>query len=925
MPPLKAIEQAQFGGVDSRSNPVVMPQERFLRLRNWRPRPDGHLELRDGYTLITPVDADASTPGLGGPHSITPYIVATPAGPSGVGTPISGFSNGDICVFFWRGGDPFLRRVSDGHTVNLASASLIKGNPIASANRYQYALGKDGFLYMHNGTDAKFFDGAYLRDIGLPTLSPSQLAGIAVSAGFSGPSLGSTTITWGAAGTGTFNPSGAGYLFYYVFLDQLIDQLAPSSPIAAPVGSGTTSNVTLSGLPISPVASAVGLVAINYGGAAGASYLTTNYSVTGTMTPFAGHTQVTVTCAGPHSLSEHDVVTLVTGTSGPPWHSNGPFTVSVTGFPANQFAFHAPTIAEAQLYTTSGDFFQLIKVPHSSSSVTITTPYLAPGQGSDQSSDGTILLPYVDDFATGMLPASAIGGAQPGYQFYGCIYNPSTGHVGNRTPLGIRLNNSADCVVNISSLPDISLVSAAGASKARYGYSARNVLWGSKGGTPPITLPTHDPEWRILIGRTGDGGEVPYACIDADGNWITTNSPSESSISISSGKIDGNAELPTENYPPPAFASFWREGDRMCGTVALQPFVFRSASELDATTGIFVGDPAQAWSPIRVETFPTAQAVIGGFGFMQESWVFTKSDCAQLSELSGEVAWNGPYNFGIAGPYAFDKGWNSLPYWVSHDKQLCTMMPGANGPIPISTEYEAALLARIGDAYLSETEVVYFRDPARMIEVLRIKCADSTRTPFVIVHDFNLRDDSSPYGQGYEDAYLGPLGSDFTAAWIRDQNGHGRIWAGAQDQKLYQLYTGGDDAGNYFTADGVMLRYIGGERTAVKTLEWYGDPLIQWFIYETMLDAYPDPNFWVNLTYEARPVPGDSGNGHFMADLNRPEMTHCYLWAQLLAHPFDGLNPADPMALSVPIPHIPLETYGRLYLSAPVLGDSRGR
>ena len=389
--------------------------------------------------------------------------------------------------------------------------------------------------------------------------------------------------------------------------------------------------------------------------------------------------------------------------------------------------------------------------------------------------------------------------------------------------------------------------------------------------------------------------------------------------------IDGNSELPTENGVPPAFICFWREGDRLCGTVQDQPFVYRSGSETDATTGIFVGDPAESWSPAKVETFPTAESIIGGFGYMQESWTFTQNDCAQLSELSGELLWNGPYNFGIAGAYAFDKGWKSLPFWVSHDKQLCTMIPSTDGPMPISTEYEAALLQRIGDSYKSQTEVVYFRDPQRLIDILRITCIDKDGNPFVIIHDFNLRDDSSPYGQGYEAVYLGPLATTFTEVRMRDAAGHARMWAGASDGNLYQFYSGGDDVGNYFTADAITLRYIGGEHTAVKTVEWYGDPLIQWYIYENMLDVIPDPLYWVNLTFDARPVPGDAQNAHYMADLNRPEMTHCYLWMTLTAHPFDALNPADPMALSDPIPHVPVEVYGRLFMSAPILGDSRGR
>jgi hypothetical protein len=360
---------------------------------------------------------------------------------------------------------------------------------------------------------------------------------------------------------------------------------------------------------------------------------------------------------------------------------------------------------------------------------------------------------------------------------------------------------------------------------------------------------------------------------------------------------------------------------------------------VDDTSGIFVGDPAQAWSPARTETFPTAEAIAGGFGNMQESWVFTKSHVGQLSELSGEVVWNGPYDFGVAGPDAFDSGWQSLPFWVSHDKQLCTMLPGSDGPVSISTEYESALLSQIGDdtfasdgtpinRYLSQTEVRYFHDPIRLVQVLRIRCLDNSANPFVVIHDFNLRDDSSPYGQAYQDQYQGPLTGGYTHERIRDSIGHTRMFAGAWDGNLYQFYSGGDDDGTNFTADAIQLRYMGGERTATKTIEWYGDGTIKWYLHEALLDVNPDipllPPDWVEVSLPVIEVPADAGSAHYMCDVDRPEMTHCYLWFQLVSHPVDALDPTNPMAWSDP-PHTPLENYGRLYMATPLLGDARGR
>jgi hypothetical protein len=656
----------------------------------------------------------------------------------------------------------------------------------------------------------------------------------------------------------------------------------------------------------------------------------------------AGETNlVTVTVTNPptgHGMSgTGNVVAIDDPTeSNHPWPSNGPFAVNVLD--ANRFTFHPPSGVDGTAYTASGvTFVHLLTIPQGTSSITLLAPTALAFQGSAQSTTGVVQLPYVEALARQLLAASTIGGAQPGYQFYIAIYNPITGHVGNRSPIGVRVVPTGNTSISLSGLPNF--LGTPGI------VQDPKIQWG-RNGDLSIKLPSLDPEWRILVGRTGDGGEVPYACIDADGNWITTLTPDQTSLAVTGGEIDGNSELPYNNYPPPAFETFWREGERMCGTLTDQPFVYRSAAEVDSTTGIFVGNPAQAWDPSRVETFPSGEAVISGYSNMQESWCFTADEVGQLSELSGEVLWNGPYGFGLAGPFAISGGWNSLLYWISHDRQLCTMLPGADGPIAISTEYERGLLSRIGgefDAqgnplhFMDKTEIVYFRDPTRLVDVLRIKCVDNNGKPFVVIHDFLLRDDSSPYGQGYEEDFLGPLGTNFMSTVIRDFSGHANMWAAAADGAIYQLYTGGLDNTDYYdptqagpggggayTADAISLRYIGGERSAVRTLEWYGDEFIRWFIFENMLNVVYDTNLWVDLTYLMRPVPGDAQNARYMADVNRPEMTHCYLWAQLTAHPQDTTNPATPMAFNDP-PHMPLETYGRLFLAAPWMANARGR
>src|SRR6266850_7471476 len=52
------VEFADWAGVDSRSSPLRLPPGRALRNQNWRPMPNGILQLRHGYSKpqITPAN-----------------------------------------------------------------------------------------------------------------------------------------------------------------------------------------------------------------------------------------------------------------------------------------------------------------------------------------------------------------------------------------------------------------------------------------------------------------------------------------------------------------------------------------------------------------------------------------------------------------------------------------------------------------------------------------------------------------------------------------------------------------------------------------------------------------------------------------------------------------------------------------------------
>src|SRR5262252_7629004 len=50
---IQPLERVDFGGVDSRSNPINMPTNRLLRCLNWVPKQAGYLELRWGYSTVS--------------------------------------------------------------------------------------------------------------------------------------------------------------------------------------------------------------------------------------------------------------------------------------------------------------------------------------------------------------------------------------------------------------------------------------------------------------------------------------------------------------------------------------------------------------------------------------------------------------------------------------------------------------------------------------------------------------------------------------------------------------------------------------------------------------------------------------------------------------------------------------------------------
>lgn len=1010
--PLKPIEKFPAGGVDSRSNPISMPADRWLQVQDLWPQQDGGFRLRDGYTLLASglqtgvpihsvisVNGSSSTVGylplptltniinwpsawnqtpgtfyvtlvmidnngliyksaevgplvFDGSHTIhfnwsslppnaaTYYVYwgtapgaenqfftipaasmglnSTFGGP-GFGTPGS-IPPGQIIagqfkpfIVFWQGTTPYICDPATG----IVTTPLVRGNAVASSARFSYFYA-NGHLHAFNGTDAKWFDGVQWRDIGLPTLTAAQAAAIAITPGLQAitPSQASAVGVAAASGGSWLNFSGISVSLAFFDLATNILAASPLTLGSAPVNLTTGQKINLTSLPVSPISTVVALLALqgpsNFTPQGGAPFAYTSiFNMTGPATISGNVVTLPITA---HGLSTGAVLAFdISGGTNIPL--DGPFAITVVD--ANHVSFTSQFAASyAGIFATG---FVLLVVPHGTTSASINSGNYCSNQGLSFNNAGQNIFPFANDTTqiTG-LPASSIGGAQPGYQLFASIYNLVTGHVGNRISLGFRINNAA----TIASLLFT--------------------------GCPVFS----DTEWVLLLGRTSDGAEIPYAIIDNNANWRYVPHGQTNFTLIPFG-IDGNSELPERNFPPPAtldynyqlsllpggsaqnpgvtatFARVWVESDHCCGVIDGQATIYRSGSAQDFREGQFVGLPEQSWDPADIETFPTGQPITSGHGYQQESWTYTSEDSGILMELAGETQWQGPFNEGACGQHAWTRGWKNMPFWISGRKQLCTISQGgyeqmagmmqttSGGPIPISDEYEAALLAKIGDTYLPQTEIVYIRIPSKRVDVLRIKALDSNGNPFTIIHDFNIRDDRSPYGQAYQENFMGPLQSNFTLAAVRDGNSIAQIVAGGSDGNLYLLYSGGADQGLAFVGQALGLVYIGPQRTAVKFIEWYGDSTLQIFISKSL--AIPFDPIQMNALCADAPteVQGEEGNNHWIVDVEVPEMIHAYVLLKLASHQQDGNT-----NLNTP-PHIPVENYGRVWLVAPQLGASR--
>lgn len=827
-----------------------MPRNRALRCLNWVAKQAGFWELRWGYSTVS-----MSTVSAAPIHSMFPYRLTT-------ATKFVLFMQGTALKTL----DASTGTVTTPTVRGAAVSSSAKGAGAFAANRFHYG----------NGTDQKWFDGTTWRDSGLPALTLTQVANVIVAEGVRELTIAqASSVTLTAAAGGSFPADTlTGHLVYVSIFDLSNNEVGPATISAGTGRIVLTLNqkITVAVLPnLSAVnANWVKLIGGTQDGG-NLAYFFTNTSTNLVSCVRAGVT-LTVT-ATTHGLASGDVVILA-GTT----NFDGVYKATVTG--ANAFTVTLPTTNTNANTGAIGTVKRIV----SAANATTTVDVLAPTQDTSYQVNQNL-----------GLPASTVGGSQPGFQLYASIYNPNGGgHVGNRIAIGGRaLQTAYRANWHISGLPDLS-------------------------GT--------DSEWTILIGRTGDGAVTPYVSADNAVNWAVVPS-AQTTFTLTQSAIDNAHEMPTRNGIIPAQCNmFCLCGDFVYAADTGSPFLRRSGDLSQATErgNTFTGRPEQSWAPNDIDTFPTAEAMRGIFEIDQEVLCGTLHDTAMSVNLAGVVQWVGPWEVGIAGPRAGTKCGAHGFFWVTGDKQIATLSQGV--PVVVSDEYELAELSQIGDAYLGTTEINYYRNAGQNKDELRVEGQKSDGTPYTIIHDFKLREvysaPGSLYGQGYSSAFVGPLATVFTVAKIRDGNGRLQSYAGASNGQIYQLYSGADDVGNQYAADLILLVNGGTQRYSVPFIDWYGDSQINVSSGQTLSSSLVAGSQFAfeQLTPPDNPaqiVPSSENDFRYRAYFTIPEVQHKYMRFQLTSHSADGnLNLNNP-------PHVPLENYGRLYELIPAAGDER--
>lgn len=470
-----------------------------------------------------------------------------------------------------------------------------------------------------------------------------------------------------------------------------------------------------------------------------------------------------------------------------------------------------------------------------------------------------------------------------GYQAYMAYYNPQTQHMGNRIPIGDRVGTNATAVAMlIVQLPDLSAINA---------------------------------EWVKVIGVTNDGGEVPHELVDRSGNMVVVpNAATTASFLL--GNVDVLSELPTRNDVPPPLGKFARVGTRIFGALSGSPTMYYSNDIADISNANYVGRPEESWPGNQTENLPSGEEPTSIHAYRLEGWFFSRTVLfiwSQFLQQQGANPWRGPYPGGCPS----QRGFVETPYgpfWVTAELELATFMD--DGVISVSDEYEAALLAKISTKTSDTIEVAYLRDPSQLTDEIVVRGLDKDGNVVIVVHDFRLKDERSPHGQGYNYQYGGVTVRTFAGAGytprfnVYDTNGRMRLWAGSTQGFIAQLEDGSSsDNGTVYSGDYIGLISVGPNRPGLVELEWQGDGNVQFSWTKDYNNTLAQ--FTPAVTEQ---IPGESSR---WASKMGGEGRWLYARLQLKSHPADGS-----FAITDP-PFSPLPVYGVVNMVDLKLGAER--
>lgn len=511
--------------------------------------------------------------------------------------------------------------------------------------------------------------------------------------------------------------------------------------------------------------------------------------------------------------------------------------------------------------------------------------------------DGTNFRPtgipmFVPGAAAASTVSSTMGSFTPtqlaGYQFYAAWYNPVTQHMGNRTKIG---------------------------QPVKIGATQTEIVLSGLASPPP------NPEWVTAVGMTNDGGQVPYWMVDSNGNHIVV-AANFSSATLALGAVDRLSELPVRNDVPGPFDKFARVGTRLFANLSGSPYLYYSNDESDIQNANYVGNPEESWPLDQAEAFPTGELPTSIQSGKLEGWFFSRSNMAIWSSVlqaQGANPWRGPWPGGCAGQRAFVE----TPYgryWLSNEKQLCTFMD--DGVISVSEEYELALLGKLADATLYQVQLGYILDPENLTDQIVIIGADVSGNPVVVVHDFRLKDERSPFGCGYNYLYTGITPISFAGAGytprtnVYDTNGKMRLWCGTKEGLIAQIEDGSNsDNGATYSADHITIINMGQNNAGIDEIEYQGDPKLR----VSVLYDYSQSTVtaFQPLSQDAIPDAAFNSATRFGAKMSGDEARWLYTRLQLDAHPADGN-----FALTDP-PFLPMPSYGCVNATVMKLGRER--